>query len=206
MTTLLSAQIAVKSCTTTSSGGASSLTYTFPETSGTNLNSSFWAAIVGGAKGNGSNQAYGVLSAENILRYIGTEVSWTANQWAQITFAAYTSGTTRRGVLLRAQTDNSQNYYTAYCIVSTCQVNKVVAGTGTQIGSSWTYTSAVGDQLKWTVTGTGASTTFAFYANGVHQGTDRVDSTGAFSTGTPGIYIYNNLTTHTISNFQAGNN
>ena len=125
--------------------------------------------------------------------------TFTADQYAQVHLVA--SNGDGVGVVLRWQ--DASNMYYARCYQSgssACELNTVVAGTVTYIGS-WSLPGVLanGDILRWTVIGT----TFELFQNTVSAGT-LTDSTFT-GAGQPGVAATWVSGPSTLNNFQANN-
>ncbi len=139
--------------------------------------------------------ATGTTASTNCGAFVTTpSFASFANQKATITY----NGFTNVGAFVRL--DSSCNGYRVHIVSSTSvQVNKITAGTASQLGSNLTITGiSVGDTIGIGIVGTGANN-ITIYRNGVAQGTTFSDST--FTAGAPGIFDFGS--TGTLTTFTA---
>lgn len=134
-----------------------------------------------------TNQIMGITTSRNAEHWVGNDFSGYPNQCAQVTVK--TVSTWGTGVVVRANAaSNSYYLFTGQATPGYYELGKVTAGVYAAIGASYAITPAANDVVKLCVTGS-STTVLTPYINGSAQAT-RSDSSSPFTTGSPGVYIY----------------
>lgn len=143
--------------------------------------------------------------------YSGARVlspSFSANQSASVTLGQTGAELLLVGPCVRMESTTVANCYAAWAESATIiRVFKLTDGlsegsfTQVQLGSDYPVASLVtGDVIKLTVTGS-STTTLTLYVNNIAQGSPINDSSAPFTTGQPGIFLYD--TVHFATAFSA---
>lgn len=158
-----------------------------------------WTACVSGVAGINltSNQATGAESASGCRMYNGA--SFSADQYAKITFAAVASGN-YLGLSLRG--DGAGNYYDVAADNGVAFIRKASSGSPSTL-TSVSQVFIAGDILYLEVVGSSPAV-LTLKLNGTTIGTYS-DSSSPFTTGKPGLASYNNSATTTASFWEGGN-
>jgi len=146
------------------------------------------------------DNAYSTTSGNEGGAYWNAD-SFSADQYAQVTLSALTSGIAV-GAAVRASAGG--NYYGCYLEGTTYYLFRMNAGSWTQLDTG-TQSFSDGDALRLQVTGTNPCA-LVMLRNGVQFGSTYNDSDGArLTSGAAGICGYGDSTTPRIDNWEGGN-
>src|SRR5271157_508301 len=140
-----------------------------------------WSAITWGGNVSLQSVTPGVCEAAaagNAQMYWSGSVSWSNDQYSEVTVGSGTTGFAGPGVRLGA----TQGYIVSGISGGAATFYKLQLGGYTSLGNFGTVTFTTGDVLRLTVIGS----TFTYYKNGVQQGSTISDT--SFPSGFPGVY------------------